>query len=106
MIVIDSSALIAFVRGEPGADRVATALNGAVVSAVILAESLSKLAGFGYDPNAVRVDLVAAGLNVAAFEPADVAAVRCAAPVVEAARVPGGRVLPGGRWRSTATFRS
>ncbi len=75
MIVIDSSALIAFVRGEPGADRVATALNGAVVSAVILAESLSKLAGFGYDPNTVRVDLVAAGLNVAAFEPADVAAV-------------------------------
>jgi len=75
MIVIDSSALIALVRQEPGADRVAAAIDGAFVSAVILAESLSKIADFGYDPEAVRTGFLAAGINVTAFGPADVGAV-------------------------------
>jgi ribonuclease VapC len=75
MIVVDSSALIALVRNEPGADRVAAALDRAVASAIILAESLSKLAGFGYDSDLARADLMAAGLDVAAFGPADIAAV-------------------------------
>jgi ribonuclease VapC len=75
MIVIDSSALIALVRDEPGADRVAAAIGDAAVSAVILAECLSKLAGFGFDPDAVRSRFSMAGLSVQGFDLADVAAV-------------------------------
>ena len=37
-VVLDSSALIAMIRGEPGGDRVAKVLNGATMTASNLAE--------------------------------------------------------------------
>ncbi|MGA8734585.1 MAG: type II toxin-antitoxin system VapC family toxin [Terriglobales bacterium] len=41
-VVLDASALIAFLRSEPGADKVAKALGDAVISAVNYSEVLKK----------------------------------------------------------------
>ncbi|QEG26676.1 PIN domain protein [Gemmata obscuriglobus] len=45
--VLDASALLALLRSEPGAARVAAALDGAVISAVSLAEVLTNVAAYG-----------------------------------------------------------
>ena len=47
--VLDASAVLALLHGEPGADRVASALERACISAVNLAEVLGRLrrAGVG-----------------------------------------------------------
>lgn len=74
-IVIDSSALIAFIKREPGATRVEGFLDGGLVSSVIFAESLSKLAGMGYDAEAVRRHLLDAGLRIDDFTASSVSAV-------------------------------
>jgi ribonuclease VapC len=63
--VIDSSALIAFVQQEVGGDRVAAEIDGGVVSAVIFAECLSKLAERGLDPNQLTSRFLAAGMLIA-----------------------------------------
>jgi PIN domain nuclease of toxin-antitoxin system len=52
LVVVDSSAFLAYLRGEPGADLVAEALaSGARMSAVNWAEVLSKVADSGEDPD-------------------------------------------------------
>jgi ribonuclease VapC len=63
-LVIDSSALLALVKDEPGARIVADALPSAVTSAVIFAESISKAANQGYDPDRVAEQLRADGLSI------------------------------------------
>jgi ribonuclease VapC len=56
--VLDSSALLAFLQGEPGADLVAESLTqGSWISAVNWAETLSKLQELGEDPDAVALRL-------------------------------------------------
>jgi ribonuclease VapC len=51
-VVLDSSAFLAYLRGEPGEDLVAEALAaGARMSAVSWAEVLSKIADSGKDPD-------------------------------------------------------
>jgi PIN domain nuclease of toxin-antitoxin system len=45
--VLDASALLAFLRNEPGADKVAAVLTGACMSAVNLAETLGKMVEYG-----------------------------------------------------------
>jgi ribonuclease VapC len=42
-VVLDASALLAFINGEAGADKVAAVLGDAVISAVNLAEAVTKL---------------------------------------------------------------
>ena len=66
--VIDSSAIMALVLGETGADKVAQAVEHSMASAVIFAECLGKLALKGGDRRAIAERLLAAGLAV---EPAD-----------------------------------
>ncbi|MEB3338407.1 MAG: hypothetical protein VKJ46_13150 [Leptolyngbyaceae bacterium] len=52
--VLDASALLAYLQGEIGASVVATFLiQGAVMSSVNWAETLSKLAQRGQDPDIV-----------------------------------------------------
>ncbi|MBO1350989.1 MAG: PIN domain-containing protein [Hormoscilla sp. GUM202] len=52
--VLDASALLAYLQGEPGAERVAEVLVlGAAISSVNWAETLTKLAERGQDPEAV-----------------------------------------------------
>jgi ribonuclease VapC len=51
--VLDASALIAMLKAEPGADKVAAALADACISAVNLAEVVSHFAHLGMPPAAV-----------------------------------------------------
>jgi PIN domain nuclease of toxin-antitoxin system len=61
--VLDASALLAYLRDEPGADAVADAIaDGVTVSTVNLAEVLSRIADRGSDPIAVADQLTSSGL--------------------------------------------
>ncbi|MGK7904649.1 MAG: type II toxin-antitoxin system VapC family toxin [Hormoscilla sp.] len=61
--VLDASALLAYLQGEPGADRVAEVLEiGAAIGAVNWAETLTKLADHGQDPDVVATLLSNQGL--------------------------------------------
>jgi len=60
---------LALLKGEPGAERVAEALErGAYLSAVNLAEVLSKLADWGEDPAEAQARMAQVGLLGAAVE--------------------------------------
>ncbi|MBD1843383.1 type II toxin-antitoxin system VapC family toxin [Cyanobacteria bacterium FACHB-63] len=61
--VLDASALLAYLGDEAGADIVESALmQGSIISAVNWAETLTKLAERGQDPDAVARDLTTQGL--------------------------------------------
>lgn len=72
-LVLDSSALIAIVKDEPGAERADAALPSGRVSAVILAETVMKLIALGFDGEAAAAEFQRAGLTVEPFEAADIA---------------------------------
>ncbi|MBP6010806.1 MAG: type II toxin-antitoxin system VapC family toxin [Alphaproteobacteria bacterium] len=57
MTVLDGSALIAFIRGEPGAEKVAERLDGALMSAANLAEVLTKATEWARDPAEVLAEI-------------------------------------------------
>lgn len=61
--VLDASALLAYLREEPGADVVGEALDqGAAISSANWAEVLSKVAEIGQDPAALAGELRSIGL--------------------------------------------
>ena len=62
--VLDASALLAYLREEPGAELVTKviAASGASICAVNLAEALSTVAGHGADPAELAAELTARGL--------------------------------------------
>ncbi len=61
--ILDVSALLAYLQGEPGAAVVANALTqGSLISSVNWAETLSKLAERGQDPDTVTDLLTQQGL--------------------------------------------
>jgi PIN domain nuclease of toxin-antitoxin system len=64
---MDASALLAWLREEPGADVVADRLAGSHVSAVNLSEVLHKSLASGADAEGLADDLHAVGLLVADF---------------------------------------
>jgi PIN domain nuclease of toxin-antitoxin system len=47
MAVLDASAVLALLNNEPGAAKVTAAMNGALISAVNLAEVAAKLSDYG-----------------------------------------------------------
>lgn len=60
---LDASALLAYLREEPGADVVADVIaGGAVISTVNLAEVLSRAADRGADPASLAAELTDSGL--------------------------------------------
>lgn len=62
-VVLDASALLAYLRDEPGAELVAQAIaNGAVISTVNLAEVFSRSADRGADPAKLADKLTQSGL--------------------------------------------
>jgi ribonuclease VapC len=62
-IVLDASALLAYLRDEAGADEVADAVaTGAVISTVNLGEVLSRVADRGADPGRVARQMTDRGL--------------------------------------------
>lgn len=67
-IVIDASALLALLNTESGADVVAEALPGGVISAVNLSEVVAKLCEAGMPENAIRQALQPLGLEVEPFD--------------------------------------
>ena len=62
--VIDTSALMALVKMEPGNEIVAEALPDGIVSPVIFAECLSKAGNLGHDPASVEHRLMQPGLRI------------------------------------------
>jgi ribonuclease VapC len=66
--VLDASALIALMDDEPGQDAVAAVLPGARMSAVNLAEVVSKLAERGMPAAQAHADALALGIDVTPFD--------------------------------------
>lgn len=69
-LVLDASAVLAVVNSEPGADIVAACMMDAAISAVNVAEVLSRLSDFGLDGKACRAVLAALNLRVIPFDEA------------------------------------
>ncbi|MBI4280294.1 MAG: type II toxin-antitoxin system VapC family toxin [Armatimonadetes bacterium] len=69
-IVLDASALLAFLNEEPGAERWASAMGGAAISTVNLAEVVGRLADAGVPEVDIRDALEPLGMEVVDFTPA------------------------------------
>lgn len=67
-VVIDASALLAYVNGEPGADKVEAVLGEAMISAVNLAEAATKLALKRGMPDRTLTEFTEAELTVVDFD--------------------------------------
>lgn len=65
--VLDASALLALLKQEPGAERVAAIISGSSISAVNLSEVAAKLAERGADQAAITTMLGAMGFTVIGF---------------------------------------
>jgi len=72
--VVDASALLAMLQGEPGADAVAMILATSVVSAVNWSEVMQKARSHGVDVADLEEELTHLGVEFAAFTTADAAA--------------------------------
>ena len=68
VVVLDASAVLALMDGEAGEDAVAAVLPGALLSAVNLAEVVSKLAERGMPAARAHADALALGVHVVAFD--------------------------------------
>jgi PIN domain nuclease of toxin-antitoxin system len=66
--VLDASALLAFLQNEPGADKVEAVLTRSCISAVNLAEALSKLVQYGKPLDAVTYQIDRLRLPVIPFD--------------------------------------
>lgn len=66
--VLDASALIAFLREEPGADKVAEVLIDSCISAVNLAETYGKLVEYGKPLEAVAYQVERLQIPVIPFD--------------------------------------
>lgn len=86
-VVLDTSVVLVLLLDEPGADVVMEVLSDGVLSAVNLAEVLSKLTDRGADASGLTDDLVAAGMWVEPMTVTD------AAEVAELRRIDQGRLL-------------
>ncbi len=66
--VLDASALLAMLQGEPGGDRVAEAIPDAVISAVNITEVVAKLCDKGLAQKQARETMEILSLNVVEFD--------------------------------------
>ncbi|HWL28213.1 MAG TPA: type II toxin-antitoxin system VapC family toxin [Burkholderiaceae bacterium] len=66
--VLDASALIAFLRNEPGSDKVADVLTRSCISAVNLAETYSKMVEHGKPLDAVAYQVERLRIPVIPFD--------------------------------------
>ena len=65
--MLDASAALAYLQGEPGGDEVLELLDRSAISAVNWSETLRKTMALGIDPSAVISGLLAMGLEVIPF---------------------------------------
>ncbi len=66
-IVLDSSAVLALMQREPGADAVAAVLPGALLGMVNLAEVVTKLCERGLAVDVARYAVASLGVRIAEF---------------------------------------
>ena len=66
--VLDASALLALLQGEPGAEAVAAIVGDAVVASVNLAEVLGKLLEFGQPRDAALRAIGQTAVQIVAFD--------------------------------------
>lgn len=66
-VVLDASALLAYLQDEPGSDRVRSILDGAVMSTVNWAEVIQKVDAAGVETVGLRRDIEVLGLEIAPF---------------------------------------
>lgn len=71
MTVLDASAVLAFLRGEKGADRVETELDGGVIGAANWSEVAQKVLASGADWDVARSLLLSYGLTIEPVTAAD-----------------------------------
>ena len=67
-VVLDASALLALLNAEPGADIVAEAIPGGVISAVNLSEVVAKLCDAGMPEKAIHQALQPLGIEIVPFD--------------------------------------
>ena len=67
-VLLDASALLAFIQEEPGAEVVDLALEGSLISAVNFSESATRIAARGIDPRPVLDDILEFGIDVLDFD--------------------------------------
>ena len=67
-IVLDASALLAFLNQEPGTEQWTSAVGESMISAVNLSEVVAKLADAGMPEAEIREALEPLGLEVASFD--------------------------------------
>ena len=70
-VVLDASALLAYLRDEPGGDRVDGVLAESVMSSVNWAEVVQKSIAVGVEVDGMLDDLQSLGLTVEPFTPGD-----------------------------------
>lgn len=68
-VVLDASAVIAYLLNEPGSQRVQAVLEGGLLSSVNLCEVVSKFAERGESPQRVLRDVLELDLEVVDFTP-------------------------------------
>lgn len=69
-VVLDASALLAIIEGEPGAEKVEDALADSAISAVNFSEVVAKLVDRGFGNEAAVARMTAFSLTVHAFDAA------------------------------------
>lgn len=67
-VVIDASALLAWLQHEPGAEQVQAAIDGGLMSAVNWAEVIQKARQHQVDVEGLLFDVQALGLEIVAFD--------------------------------------
>jgi ribonuclease VapC len=72
-VVIDASALLAYLQRERGHETVAPVLENSALSAVNLSEVLQKAMAAGVSTDGLETDLQAVGVRVYAFDAEDAA---------------------------------
>lgn len=70
-MVLDASAVLAFLQGEPGADRVERALDGGVIGAANWSEVAQKVRAAGADWGIARALLLSYALRIEAVTAED-----------------------------------
>jgi PIN domain nuclease of toxin-antitoxin system len=68
-VLLDASALIAYLDGEPGSENVPATTGEAVISAVNYAETVSILTTRGIDATTIRLQLSLIVIDVLDFDP-------------------------------------
>jgi ribonuclease VapC len=82
-VVLDASALIAFLRNEPGADVVRKRVSGAFISTMNYSEVLKKTIEVGGSPDAVRTHVSALPITIVPFDVDQAVSTAALYPVVK-----------------------